>query len=245
MLNIKKLYPTTLKGGLSKYQRFNTVLTVPPDKNFITISRSHYGEHNFYNQQLIGGQHMRIKFKRLENFSTKPNASGKTFPMVRIVGEALQGSMIGQEWSTKFFPSSKDMHSVVKSAAVDDIIEITMKKNGTFLNPVSMEIVAGDVAAVDSKVAATMVPTAAVAVPDDKPVLRRKNLAVAVSIMGPKKAKDNPIDYLVDAAGVADLVGDYAKEEGAFKFDKETAGNGIPDADDAPDLDPDIQDITF
>ena len=185
---------------------------------------------------------MRIKFKRLENFSTKPNASGKTFPMVRVVGEALQGSMIGQEWSTKFFPSNKDMYSVVKSAAVDDIIEITMKKSGTFLNPVSMEIVAGDVAAVDSKVAATMAPVTT-APPDDKSVLRRKNLAVAVNIMGPKKAKDDPIDYLSDATSIADLVGDYAKEEGAFKFDKKTAGNGIPDVDDTPNSEPDVQDI--
>jgi len=242
MLNIKKLYPTTLKTGLSHYQRYANVIT--HKDNHPTYSR-YNSKNNFYNQQLIGGQHMRIKFKRVENFQTKPNASGKTYPMVRVVGEALQGSMIGQEWSTKFFPSSKDMHSVVKSANVDDIIEITMKKNGTFLNPVSMEIIAGDVVAVDNKVATQINQ------PTDMSPLRRKNLAVAVSVLGPKKAKDDTIEYLMDAAGIADLVSDYAKEKGAFKFDKETTGTGIPDADDAPTPEappkpgPDVEEIPF
>ena len=253
MLNIKKLYPTTLKTGISKYQRFNDVLSLTQKLNFATTrtgsiirasSDCNSGLQTFYQQQLIGGQHMRIKFKRMENFQTKPNASGKSYPMVRVIGEALQGSMIGQEWSTKFFPSNKDMHSVAKSANVDEIIEITMKKNGTFLNPVSMEIVSDDVAAVDSQVSAAVQP-AAVQPVVSKSVLRRNNLQVAVAIIGPKKAKDSAIDYLQDAGGSADLVDDYSKEEGAFKFNKETAGNGIPDADDVPDADdaPDVPDV--
>ena len=110
-----------------------------------------------------------------------------------------------------------------------------------------MEIVSDDVAAVDNQVYAAVKTAAAVQPVVSKSVLRRKNLQVAVTIMGPKKIKDNPIDYLQDAAGIADLVDNYSKEEGVFKFDKEITDNAIPDVNDAPDEDvvPDVQDVPF
>lgn len=179
----------------------------------------------------LGGEHMRIKFIKHETIKTKPNAAGKVYPMTRVVGTAMEGAMQGQEWSTKFFPSMKDMNSVVKTANAGDIMDITMKQNGNFLNPVKIDIVdtnSGDnVSDPGTRSAGPMVNS-----PLNEAQERRDNLAVAVSIMGPKKPKTNPVDYITDVAGVADLIDDYAKKNGAFQFDPETAKEGIPEMED-------------
>jgi len=191
-----------------KYNKF--------EKNFMPITSKRYIPTN-----KLGG-HMRIKFKRLENISTKPNASGKSYPMIRVIGEALEGQLSGQEWSTKFFPSSKDMHTVAKQAKVNDILDITMKKNGLYLNPVTIEILDPSIVQVDNKVQVSE------KIFVSKATERKDNLSIATSIMGPKKVKDDPVDYLNDAASIADLVEDYANETGAFQFSKDIVDNDIP-----------------
>ena len=204
----------------------------------LTFSRNsrYLGLHKNTNINNLRGGHMRIKFLRTENLVTNPNAAGKTYPMLRIVGEALEGKLLGQEWSTKFFPSMKDMASVAKSAKVGDVIDVVMKVNGKYMNPESMSIVDPALAKVyEPTVASTLISAA----PVNKEKERKDNLAIAVNIMGAKKPKDDAVEYLVDASGVADLIEDYAKETGPFQFDKDTAKNGIPEVDsddmEAPD----------
>ena len=185
------------------------------------------------NVQNLQGGHMRIKYLRTEDIMTNPNAAGKTYPMKRIVGEALEGKLLGQEWSTKIFPSMKDMYDVVKVAKIGDTMDITMRVNGKYMNPEKMEIVDPT----------TLSPTAGTpAAPQMMPMgvgnkekERKDSLAIAVSIMGPKKPITDAVDYLIDASGVADLIDDYAKETGPFQFDKEAAKEGIPEANDPPD----------
>ena len=186
---------------------------------------------------------MRIKFLRLENIMTNPNASGKTYPMIRLVGEALEGKLLGQEWSTKIFPSMKDMASVIKSAKVGDIIDITMKVNGKFMNPERMEIV--DPGTLSSTAPLPDALTMSSAQFNNKAKERKENLAIAVNVMGAKKAKDDAVEYLIDVSGVADLIDDYAKETGAFQFNKDVAKNGIPEADsvDTPCEAPDEEEV--
>jgi len=180
-----------------------------------------------FSRQLSGG-HMRIKFDRMETITTNPNPQGKTFQMTRVIGEALEGKLLGQEWSTKFFQSAQDMHAIVKAAQKGEILDITMKKNGNYLNPVAIEVIDGDT---------IPVPTAQIGGTCGNKVQERKdNLGIATSIMGPMKAKDKAVDYLMDAASIADLVEDYAQETGAFQFDKETAEKGIPDVDSIDDV---------
>lgn len=224
----KKLKPTSLIENTSCF----TLNELP----FISINtKKQYNQNLGTDQQLttkfLQGGHMRIKFDRLETLQTNPNPSGKTYSMTRVVGEALEGKLVGQEWSTKFFPSNKDLQSVAKQAVKGDILDITMKKQGNYLNPVTMEICDPD-----SLPVATSSGMAVGVIPINKASDRRDNLAVAISIMGPKKTKDEPVDYIMDAAGVADLVGDYATESGPFQFDPETSKNGIPDVDDAVEV---------
>ena len=141
--------------------------------------------------------------------------------------------MVGQEWDTKFFPSMKEMDSVSKRAKVGDIIDITMKVNGKYLNPVKMEI--ADPSSVPASTG-TASPT------DSKEKTRRRNLGIAVNIMGPKKKSDDAVEYIMDASGVADLIDDYAKETGVFQFNKDQAKDGIPEADDV-DSEPESEEV--
>ena len=167
---------------------------------------------------------MKIKFKRMEKMTTKPNMSGKTFPMVRVVGEALEGKLIGQEWSTKFFPSAKDMLTVVKNANVGDIIDVTMTQNGKFFNPTKMSIVDSPPEVSPEQQSSTIISSK-----KSKQDLRRERIKMAFSVLGQKKPKEDPFKYISNAAGIADIIEDYVNEKGAFQFDRKTSKNGIPE----------------
>jgi len=178
---------------------------------------------------------MRITFKRLEKIFTKPNAAGKSYPMIRIVGDALEGTLVGQEWSTKFFPSSKDMASAASAAKPGDILDITMTQKGNFLNPTHIEI--GNVATNVGAPQATLTPPVVAPIVSEtssEASIRRENIDIAIAIMGQKTAKRDAVDYLMDAAGIADLIDDYTNKKGAFQFSDEIVKNDIPEADDAP-----------
>jgi hypothetical protein len=174
---------------------------------------------------LTTGGRMKIKFSRSENTKTNPNASGKTYPITRVFGEALEGKSIGQEWSTQFFTSNKEMSGQVAELSPGDIVNVTMRKNGKFWNPESFE-------------KDTTAPASGSGVPDVRVATnpRLNNINTAVKILGPKSEEREAFDYLSEAAGIADLIQDYVDESGAFQFGSGNT-NAIPDVDDDKDTD--------
>jgi hypothetical protein len=168
----------------------------------------------------LGGLRMKIRFDRMESGKTNPNASGKTYPVYRIFGEALEGQMIGQEKSYQIFVTAKEMVAQVKALNKGDIVNVRLKKNGKWWNPTAFEKVEEDPVQTGSTNGQVQV--------DD----RLENLKVAVKVLGPKTPKKNAAEYMLDAASVADMVQDYRDKKGPFQFDEATS-DGIP-AEDTP-----------
>lgn len=168
----------------------------------------------------FSGGSMKIKFDRIEKTKTNPNQSGKTFPIIRVHGTALEGKNADQDWSTQFFLNNKELAEQVEAFNKGDVVDVTMKKNGNFWNPTAFT---------------------KSAVPEYRPVApvqssggchttnpRLENLKTAVKILGPKPPDEEPFDYLANAAGIADMVQNYVDEKGAFQFGNDTS-EGIPE----------------
>lgn len=182
----------------------------------------------------LKGKLMKIKFDRFENTKTNPNQSGKTFPIIRVYGTALEGKMQGQDWNTQFFANARDMVSQVKSFTKGDHVNVRMEKNGQFWNPKAFELADGpaSVPVQNATQVSNGLNTACSCVDNS----RLENLKVAVKVLGKRAAKQSPVEYIIEAGGVADLVQDYIDKKGAFQFDKATS-EGIPEMDDAEDVD--------
>ena len=73
-----------VKNYVSRYSQYRVV-------NSHTSTIYQLGLRTQLYKTTLQGGHMRIKFLRRETITTAPNASGKTYPMVRIIGEALEG----------------------------------------------------------------------------------------------------------------------------------------------------------
>lgn len=179
------------------------------------------------------GGTMKIRFDRYEETMTNPNAKGKTFAIVRVHGEALDGKKAGQPWSTQVFANNKEVAGQIKGLTPGSTVNVTMTKNGNFWNATKFEMDAEVVgAAATPNTAPAMlgggVPTPVVAPVENQ---RFKNLEMAVAILGDKPAKKDGFEYLTDAAGLAEMVQDYLDKKGAFQFDNNTS-TGIPELDD-------------
>lgn len=192
---------------------------------------------------------MRIVFKESFTSKTNPNASGKTYSIVRVKGTAMEGKMKDQEWTTQFFANNKDLYDQVKTFSNGDIVDVSMTKNGNFWNPTGFTKVTGDAAPTvnipqsnpqvnkDSK-APTPEDTAKVL----EDYQRTIQIKFAINAMGPI-GKKNVVKYMKQAGEIADLIGNYMDKSGMFQFDKETSENGIPDIDDANDSDDNVDEM--
>ena len=167
---------------------------------------------------------MKITFDRVEKTKTNPNAAGKSYSIIRVHGTALEGKMADQPWTTQFFASNKELADAVDDLAKGDTVDVEMKKNGNFWNPVGFKKSGAPMPTASSGGSGAAQPVA-VANP------RLTNLEAAIKILGPKAPDEEPFDYLANAAGVADLIQDYVDEKGAFQFGKETS-EGIPEVED-------------
>jgi hypothetical protein len=183
---------------------------------------------NPYEHLTNRGGYMKITWDSYEQAKTNPNASGKTFPIYRIKGIALEGKLKGEEYTTQIFANAKDMVSQVKSFAKGDTVNITVKKNGNYWNPVKFEKVDDYTPNVDKAIAG--VTNVNVTNP------RFENLKLAIEIMGPKAPKSDATEHLMQCAGLADLIQDYVDKQGAFQFNHATA-DGIPEVGDEEDVD--------
>lgn len=174
-------------------------------------------------QTHLRGGSMDIIFDRYENTKTKPNASGKSFNMIRVFGEAKTGKLAGQEYTTQFFANNQELKDQVENLNKGDLVEITMAKaKSGYFNPTGFIRKAGPAPKMESGT----VGSALMGVPASNQ--RFDNLKVAVDIMGTKATDQECFEYLQEAAGVADMIQDYLEKKGAFQFDEATS-DGIPD----------------
>ena len=176
---------------------------------------------------LLSGGRMKIKFDRIEKTKTNPNAQGRTYNIIRVHGTALEGKNADQPWQTQFFANNKELAGQVEDLVKDDIVDVTMKKNGNYWNAQEFK---------------------KSSVPEYRPVAnvksgiggchstnpRLENLKIAVKVLGPKPADEEPFDYLSNAAGIADMIQDYVEEKGAFQFGQDTS-DGIPEVEEPGD----------
>jgi len=157
-----------------------------------------------------GGKFMKIQFDRYEVGKTNPNAQGKSYPIIRVIGTALEGNMRGQEWQTKFFANAKDMVSQVKALKKGDIVKVTMTKNGNYWNP-------SEFAVIDEPVA---IPHADTPTQSVKYNSKLDYINMAIKALGPI-GKANPEAYIMKAAEIANLINEYVTDSGIFKAEKE------------------------
>jgi hypothetical protein len=159
-----------------------------------------------FTYERMGGNTLKIKFK---NFDVKEQTSkaGKPFKMVHVNGTAIGGKLDGQDYTCKFFGSNKELRGQVEALQPGDLVDIEMKKNGNFWNPVGFK---SEGPAPSSNAALMGVPSGV--------NQRFENLKVAVEILGAVPSDQEPFEYLQDAAGVADMIQDYIDEKGAFQF---------------------------
>ena len=169
------------------------------------------------NPHNVGGM-MKIKFDRFEAGQTKPNASGKTFNVIRVFGTALEGKTKDLEWSTQFFANSKELADTVKGFVKGDFLNVRMKQNGQYWNVTGFD-------KIDEPTPEKSSTTAPPANP------RLNNLKVAIEVLGPKAPKREPAEYMIEAASVADLVDNYVNKTGAFQFNN-SVETEVPDVND-------------
>jgi len=213
--------PTGFGNRKLSYNVKVLVARIRSDIDFFDIERQQ-------KQQNLNGGRMKIKFDRYENAKTKPNAAGKTYSMYRVFGTALEGKMSGQEWSTQFFASARDLASQVKELKKGDTVNVRLEQNGQFWNPMGFQKVAdeGTSASPSQSVNANSAPTQiASSAPDQT---RLTNFKLALEMIGPKPKAQDVAEYLSNVATYADLVQDYVDKKGMFQFDKATS-KGVPD----------------
>ena len=166
------------------------------------------GTENF---NFIGGT-MEITYDRFEN--TEAGAGPKKYKMVRVYGTKDDGT----EYSTQFFASNKDLKGQVEGLTKGSRVNVKLKKNGQYWNPVGFETI-------ESPKAQTPQVSGGGACACNP---RLDNLKVAIEILGNKAPDIDDFEYLEGAAALADLVNDYVNEAGAFQFQKDTS-EGIPE----------------
>lgn len=171
----------------------------------------------------LSGGRMKIKFDRIEKTKTNPNASGKTFPIIRVHGTALEGKNADQPWTTQFFMNNKEMAAQVEALQANDIVDVQMKKSGNYWNAVAFTK-----SAVPEHRAVAATPQMTQVKPENK---RLGNLKIAIDILGTKEPAEEPFEYLMTAAGLADMIQDYVDEKGNFQFGNDLNA-GIPEVDD-------------
>jgi hypothetical protein len=184
------------------------------------------------NTNLNGGR-MKIKFTKAEETRTNPNAQGKTFPIVRVHGTALEGNTSGQAWSTQFFANNKSLKAQVDKLNAGDTVTVKMEKNGKFWNPGSFT---KDETPIVASTSGTVSSGPIVSKEDQQKLDRRSNIKMAVDILGPKPTKKDDFEYVQQAGTIADLIQDYVDNKGAFQFGNDTS-------DDIPDEEVDVPDI--
>lgn len=175
---------------------------------------------------------MKITFDRSEHGKTNPNANGKTFPVIRVFGTALDGKNPGQEWSTQFFASNRALADQVKNLSKGDTVNVKMVKNGSgYWNPDSFEKDTTSTAGTSpsESTSSGCTGTGCNGTPDQ---VKLECFKTAVKAMGPKPAKTDVVEWIMQAAAGADLIKDYLDGKGPFQF--ENTG-GIPDEDEATD----------
>jgi hypothetical protein len=183
-------------------------------------------------KQKYGRKNMKIEFDRFEKTTTNPNASGKTFPIYRVFGTALSGKSEGQEYSTTFFASARDMVQQVGALQKGDVVNITMAKNGNYWNPQKFEKVEDNV---NTNATVPVQSSGACSCEMSKSDKRFKNLKLAAEMLGPKPTKLNETEHMLTVASVADMIQDYMDKRGPFQFD-DTKKEGVPEEDDAQEI---------
>ena len=192
--------------------------------------------HDYHYSQYLKEGLMRIKFDRIENFTTKPNAKGKVFKMIAVFGEALEGKLQGQEWNTKFFSNNKDLYSQVKQANKGDIVTVKMEKFGSYFNPTEFTVESASEAETNNRVEEVVSRAAGTVM--QKPVFedetvknyknRKLNIVTALNSVGTKMPKTPVSKYMEQAGQVADSIEDYCNQTGMFSSDYVGTTDDIP-----------------
>lgn len=216
--------PKSFGTGLSPYVRIRTATI--KSRQIAPYLRYKKGVNR--NQTLKKGEKfMRIEFDKFEDTTTNPNKSGKTFPIIRVHGKALSGKLEGNEWTTQFFQSAKEMVSQVKSLNKGDIVDVKMVSNGNFWNPTSFTKVNQD--GNTGTKAEQLTSVAKELAENTGKVAKRDALNIAVHIVGPKKASVSALDYLTKIKDTVKLVEDFVDESGPFQFKNGGIDTDIPE----------------
>lgn len=166
----------------------------------------------------LGGVFMEIKFKKMEEFKRG------NYDMVAVVGEALTGKRIGEDYKATFFKTQKEMLEVVKAAKPGDKLNITMKKNGQYWNPVKIK---NEGAA--SSTSANNFSTDAPAPANDRVIAAQISAQVtAACVIGGITEDDDITEVLIKTLSNANVVEDYINKRGPFAFDG-AKSHDIPD----------------
>jgi len=162
-----------------------------------------------FNLNPWGGSTLKIKFDRYEVKEQTSAKSNKPYKMCHVHGVAVGGKLDGQDYTTKFFGNNKELLGQVEGLIPGEIVDVEMKKNGQYWNPVGFkgEGIPAAGGATGGSGAVAMV---------ENP--RLTNLKIAIDILGSIGTDQEPFDYIQDAAGVADLIQHYVDETGAFQF---------------------------
>ena len=163
----------------------------------------------------------RIKFEKYEKIKVK------NYNMYEISGNRVNDDSY---FKTRIFPSAKDMAIVVTEASPGDVIAITMKANGEYMNPVKMvnETKLGLVPT-DTKKQENIQTVAPVNNKNEDAKIACKFYIDALST-GMEESKIG--DAFHNALNLADMVDDWRKQEGSFKFN---ADADIPSGEDYKD----------
>ena len=169
---------------------------------------------------------MQIKFDRVESVTTKPNASGKTYSQLMVVGEAMSGKLEGQEWSCKFFKNNKDMAGKAQALLKGQIVDVKQEQNGKFWNPVDLTVVDSASGGGSPGVAPSVASGACVCENE-----RFTYLKEAAKMKGDGLFDGGEVWETMEIMGeAADRIKDYVDKTGPFQFPKDTS-DGIPEVD--------------
>lgn len=210
---MQKIYPR-LTGFASKPFSINKIWKLKPNYTKTPTKL------DFNILTPLQGGRMKIKFDRVESGKTNPNPAGRTYSITRVFGTALEGKSEGQEWSTQFFSSNKEMAEQANNLTKGETVNVQMKKNGNFWNPIGIE---KDISPETPQKLSTSICGSG---PTNK---RFEYFKEAVKLVGNNWDDDNDTtaDIIIKVGAAADMIDDYVEKKGAFQFEKSTS-EGIP-----------------
>lgn len=181
---------------------------------------------NEVQQEHLGGVFMEMKFDKFEEFKRG------NYDMVSVIGTVsipgFEGSVSGETYKADFFKTQKEMLEVVEKAKSGDTLDITLKKNGQWYNPISIVNVgsSGKTDATndaDNSTTETQITVGA----SDKVISAQIAAQVASTCFAAGITDDDEISQcLIQCLRNAGVVEDYLNARGPFAFDG--ASNDVP-----------------